>query len=64
MSRGEYGALGPDENCWPQMACSVPSANDEVFMNDTDIMKVIVIFFVNVCVVMHMSRCSVVCYCR
>lgn len=29
VSRGEYGALGPDENCWPQMACSVPSANDE-----------------------------------
>ncbi|KAL0346867.1 UNVERIFIED_CONTAM: Isoamylase 1, chloroplastic [Sesamum calycinum] len=21
VSRGEYGALGPDEECWPQMAC-------------------------------------------
>ncbi|KAL0397988.1 UNVERIFIED_CONTAM: Isoamylase 1, chloroplastic [Sesamum calycinum] len=30
VSRGEYGALGPDEECWPQMACVVPSINDEV----------------------------------
>ncbi|KAI3443448.1 hypothetical protein Pfo_000113 [Paulownia fortunei] len=29
VSRGEYGALGPDEECWPQMACLVPSTNDE-----------------------------------
>ncbi|GER41762.1 glycogen debranching enzyme [Striga asiatica] len=29
VSRGEYGALGPDEDCWPQMACIVPSTNDE-----------------------------------
>ncbi|KAK6147467.1 hypothetical protein DH2020_018379 [Rehmannia glutinosa] len=25
----EYGALGPDKDCWPQMACLVPSTNDE-----------------------------------
>lgn len=31
LSRGEYGALAPGEECWPQMACLVPSANDEVF---------------------------------
>ncbi|KAL3644237.1 Iron-sulfur assembly protein 1 [Castilleja foliolosa] len=29
VSRGEYGVLGPDDDCWPQMACLVPSANDE-----------------------------------
>ncbi|CAA0818723.1 Isoamylase 1- chloroplastic [Striga hermonthica] len=29
VSRGEYGALGPGEDCWPQMACVVPSTNDE-----------------------------------
>ncbi|KAL6560933.1 Iron-sulfur assembly protein 1 [Orobanche hederae] len=29
LSRGEYGALGPDKDCWPQMACLVPSSNDE-----------------------------------
>lgn len=38
MSRGEFGALGPDEDCWPQMASPVPSTNDEVFMNDTALM--------------------------
>ncbi|OVA19269.1 Glycoside hydrolase [Macleaya cordata] len=25
ISRGEYGALGPDGNCWPQMAGMVPA---------------------------------------
>ncbi|KAL8488298.1 hypothetical protein ACS0TY_024539 [Phlomoides rotata] len=29
VSRGEYGALGTDGECWPQMACLVPSSNDE-----------------------------------
>ncbi|KAE8125963.1 hypothetical protein FH972_020723 [Carpinus fangiana] len=29
ISRGEFGALGPDGNCWPQMACMVPSFDDE-----------------------------------
>ncbi|KAL2458455.1 Isoamylase 1 [Forsythia ovata] len=29
VSRGEYGTLGPEEDCWPQMACAVPSDNDE-----------------------------------
>ncbi|XP_059634490.1 isoamylase 1, chloroplastic [Cornus florida] len=29
VSRGEFGILGPVESCWPQMACMVPSANDE-----------------------------------
>ncbi|XP_059453275.1 isoamylase 1, chloroplastic [Corylus avellana] len=29
ISRGEFGALGPDGNCWPQMACMVPSFVDE-----------------------------------
>ncbi|KAK6139714.1 hypothetical protein DH2020_026545 [Rehmannia glutinosa] len=32
VSRGEYGALGPDKDCWPQMACLVPSTNDEFLM--------------------------------
>ncbi|KAM4087954.1 hypothetical protein ACB094_07G034800 [Castanea mollissima] len=29
ISRGEFGALGADGNCWPQMACMVPSFDDE-----------------------------------
>ncbi|XP_020215619.1 isoamylase 1, chloroplastic isoform X1 [Cajanus cajan] len=29
ISRGEFGALGPDANCWPQMAGMVPSDDDE-----------------------------------
>ncbi|XP_042050903.1 isoamylase 1, chloroplastic-like isoform X2 [Salvia splendens] len=29
MSRGEYGALGLDDDCWPQMASPVPSIKDE-----------------------------------
>uniref|UniRef100_A0A2N9GCV4 Glycoside hydrolase family 13 N-terminal domain-containing protein n=1 Tax=Fagus sylvatica TaxID=28930 RepID=A0A2N9GCV4_FAGSY len=29
ISRGEFGAVGPDGNCWPQMACMVPSFDDE-----------------------------------
>ena len=30
LSRGDFGVLGPEGDCWPQMACMVPSANDEV----------------------------------
>lgn len=30
ISRGEFGVLGPDSNCWPQMAGMVPTVNDEV----------------------------------
>ncbi|GMH03154.1 hypothetical protein Nepgr_004993 [Nepenthes gracilis] len=29
ISRGEFGVLGPDGNCWPQMAGMIPSSNDE-----------------------------------
>ncbi|KAF3437290.1 hypothetical protein FNV43_RR20043 [Rhamnella rubrinervis] len=29
IRRGEFGTLGPDGNCWPQMACTVPSLNDK-----------------------------------
>ncbi|KAH1037993.1 hypothetical protein J1N35_039736 [Gossypium stocksii] len=29
ISRGEFGALGPDDNCWPQMAGMVPTSEDE-----------------------------------
>ncbi|KAI3875604.1 hypothetical protein MKX03_001555 [Papaver bracteatum] len=29
ISRGEYGAFGPDGNCWPQMAGMVPSSDFE-----------------------------------
>ncbi|XP_015955251.1 isoamylase 1, chloroplastic [Arachis duranensis] len=31
ISRGEFGALGPDGNCWPQMAGMVPSSDDNEF---------------------------------
>ena len=33
VSRGEFGVLGPENDCWPLMACKVPSAGDEV-LND------------------------------
>ncbi|XP_022973965.1 isoamylase 1, chloroplastic [Cucurbita maxima] len=29
ISREEFGALGPDDNCWPQMAGMVPTVDDE-----------------------------------
>ncbi|XP_057995639.1 isoamylase 1, chloroplastic isoform X2 [Hevea brasiliensis] len=29
ISRGEFGVLGPDDNCWPQMAGMIPAAQDE-----------------------------------
>ncbi|XP_020265322.1 isoamylase 1, chloroplastic isoform X2 [Asparagus officinalis] len=29
ISRGEYGALGPDGNCWPQMAGMIPLSDNE-----------------------------------
>ncbi|XWS73291.1 hypothetical protein CRYUN_Cryun02cG0115600 [Craigia yunnanensis] len=29
ISRGEFGALGPEDNCWPQMACMVPTSEDQ-----------------------------------
>ncbi|KAK4757796.1 hypothetical protein SAY87_019097 [Trapa incisa] len=29
ISRGEYGVLGPEDNCWPQMAGTVPSNYNE-----------------------------------
>ncbi|XP_044464642.1 isoamylase 1, chloroplastic [Mangifera indica] len=29
ISRGQFGVLGPDDNCWPQMACMVPNSEDE-----------------------------------
>lgn len=33
ISRGEYGVLGSEDSCWPQMAGLVPSNDDEVPMN-------------------------------
>ena len=30
IRRGEYGTVGPDGNCWPQMACMIPSSDDKV----------------------------------
>ncbi|XP_065847541.1 isoamylase 1, chloroplastic isoform X2 [Euphorbia lathyris] len=29
ISRGEYGVLGPDDDCWPQMAGMIPASQDE-----------------------------------
>ncbi|KAK7251474.1 hypothetical protein RIF29_34710 [Crotalaria pallida] len=31
ISRGEFGAVGPDHNCWPQMAGMVPSSDDDEY---------------------------------
>ncbi|OIV93609.1 hypothetical protein TanjilG_04841 [Lupinus angustifolius] len=31
ISRGEFGAIGPDANCWPQMAGMVPSSFDDEY---------------------------------
>lgn len=30
VSRGEYGVLGLDDECWPPTACMVPSLTDKV----------------------------------
>ncbi|GMJ07178.1 hypothetical protein HRI_004387000 [Hibiscus trionum] len=30
ISRGEFGVLGPGDNCWPQMAGMVPTFEDQV----------------------------------
>lgn len=30
VSRGEFGVLGPEGDCWPQMACMVPSPHAQV----------------------------------
>uniref|UniRef100_M4CLB4 Glycosyl hydrolase family 13 catalytic domain-containing protein n=2 Tax=Brassica campestris TaxID=3711 RepID=M4CLB4_BRACM len=29
ISRDEFGVLGADDNCWPQMACMVPTLGEE-----------------------------------
>ncbi|XP_048330331.2 isoamylase 1, chloroplastic isoform X2 [Ziziphus jujuba] len=29
IRRGDFGTLGPDGDCWPQMACAVPSSNSK-----------------------------------
>ncbi|KAF6141770.1 hypothetical protein GIB67_027948 [Kingdonia uniflora] len=29
ISRGEYGSIGPEDNCWPQMAGMIPSSDEE-----------------------------------
>ncbi|CAN1185774.1 Isoamylase 1, chloroplastic [Linum perenne] len=29
VSRDEFGVLATNDNCWPQMACMIPSAEDE-----------------------------------
>ncbi|KAL8152530.1 hypothetical protein V2J09_010290, partial [Rumex salicifolius] len=29
ISRGEFGVVGPDEECWPQMAGMIPSSKDK-----------------------------------
>ncbi|XP_048228967.1 isoamylase 1, chloroplastic isoform X2 [Ricinus communis] len=31
ISRGEFGVLGPGDNCWPQMAGMIPSASQAEF---------------------------------
>ena len=31
ISKEDFGVLGPDDNCWPQMACMIPTSDDKVF---------------------------------
>lgn len=38
-SRGVFGALGPNGDCWPQMAGVVPLTNNEVFDSRVDDLK-------------------------
>lgn len=34
ISRDEFGVLGADDDsCWPQMACMVPTLDEEVVLN-------------------------------
>ncbi|GMQ07477.1 hypothetical protein CsSME_00051648 [Camellia sinensis var. sinensis] len=37
VSRGDFGVLGPEDDCWPQMACMVPSANIESKLSRIDV---------------------------
>ncbi|XVE98873.1 hypothetical protein REPUB_Repub03eG0146500 [Reevesia pubescens] len=30
ISRGEFGALRPEDNCWLQMTCVVPTSQDQI----------------------------------
>ncbi|KAJ0037594.1 hypothetical protein Pint_22575 [Pistacia integerrima] len=35
VSRGQFGVLAPDDNCWPQMVCMVRNSEDEVVASFT-----------------------------
>ena len=45
ISRGEFGALGPNDNCWPQMAGMVPTANEKI----KDVFMLLSFSFFNSC---------------
>ncbi|KAG6741042.1 hypothetical protein POTOM_056526 [Populus tomentosa] len=39
ISRGDFGVLGSDDNCWPQMACMIPSADDKFDWEGDSLLK-------------------------
>ncbi|PHU11647.1 Isoamylase 1, chloroplastic [Capsicum chinense] len=39
VSRGEYGVLGPEDDCWPPMAGIVPSAPDQFYWEGDLLLK-------------------------
>ncbi|KAH8481576.1 hypothetical protein H0E87_029162 [Populus deltoides] len=39
ISRGDFGVLGSDDNCWPQMACMIPTADDKFDWEGDSLLK-------------------------
>ncbi|KAL9377191.1 hypothetical protein Peur_031311 [Populus x canadensis] len=39
ISRGDFGVLGSDDNCWPQMACMIPPADDKFDWEGDSLLK-------------------------
>ncbi|XP_011017749.1 PREDICTED: isoamylase 1, chloroplastic-like isoform X4 [Populus euphratica] len=39
ISRGDFGVFGSDDNCWPQMACMIPTADDKFDWEGDSLLK-------------------------
>ncbi|KAJ6673192.1 GLYCOGEN DEBRANCHING ENZYME [Salix viminalis] len=39
ISKEDFGVLGPDDNCWPQMACIIPTSDDKFDWEGDSVLK-------------------------
>ncbi|KAJ6758966.1 ISOAMYLASE 1 CHLOROPLASTIC [Salix koriyanagi] len=39
ISKEDFGVLGPDDNCWPQMACMIPTSDDKFDWEGDSVLK-------------------------